>query len=144
MNVQKIIIPVIGISAILLAYRFVGWAGVAAVVTGLVMWVLLWFNQMMQVLKRAADRPIGYIDSAVMLNAKLKPRMTLMHVLAMTRSLGKALTEENVQPELFRWTDNGGSHVTCTFVDGKLKHHELFRPAEPDSGLVADAPPPAP
>ena len=35
-------------------------------------WVLLHFTRMMTILKRAANRPIGYVDSAVMLNAKLK------------------------------------------------------------------------
>ena len=66
-----------------------------------------------------------------MLNAKLKPGMTLMHVIAMTRALGQLQTEKNVQPEIFRWTDGSQSHVSCTFVDGKLTQHTLFRPTEP-------------
>lgn len=130
MNFQKILIPLAGIAALVLAYREFGWIGVAAVVTGLVMWLLLHFTRLMTVLRRAADRPIGHVDSAVMLNAKLKPGMTLMHVIAMTRALGQLQTEKDVQPELFRWTDGTGSHVTCTFVGGKLAHHELFRPAQ--------------
>ncbi len=130
MNFQKIFIPVAGIAAVGLAYRQYGWLGVVAVVTGLVMWMLLHFTRMMAVLKRAANRPIGYVGSAVMLNAKLKPGVNLMHVIAMTRALGKLQTEKDVQPEIFRWTDGTGSHVTCTFVDGKLSHHALFRPAE--------------
>jgi hypothetical protein len=131
MNFQKIIVPVLGVVGVVLAYRFYGWAGVAAAATGLVMWVLLHFTRMMQVLKRAANRPIGYVDSAVMLNAKLKPGMTLMHVIAMTRALGALQSVKNAQPEIFRWTDGGASHVTATFVGGKLAHHELFRPVEP-------------
>jgi hypothetical protein len=130
MNFQKIVVPVLGVSVVVLAYRFYGWAGVAAAATGLVMWVLLHFTRMMQVLKRAANRPIGYVDSAVMLNAKLKPGMTLMHVIAMTRALGALQTAKDAQPEIFRWTDGGESYVTATFVGGKLSHHELFRPAE--------------
>lgn len=137
MNFQKILVPVLGVVAVVLAYRFYGWAGVAAAATGLVMWVLLHFTRMMQVLKRAANRPIGYVDSAVMLNAKLKPGMTLLHVVAMTRALGLLQSAKDAQPEIFRWTDGGESHVTCTFVAGKLAHHELFRPPQ-------DAPPPAP
>jgi hypothetical protein len=131
MNFQKILIPAAGVAAVALAYRLYGWAGVAAVVTGLVMWMLLHFTRMMTVLKRAANRPIGYVGSAVMLNAKLKPGMTLMHVIAMTRALGKLQSEKDAQPEVFRWTDGTDSHVTCTFVGGKLAHHELFRPEEP-------------
>ena len=82
----------------------------------------------MQVLKRATGRPIGYVDSAVMLNAKLKPGATLLHVIAMTRSLGELKTPKDEQPEVFVWTDGSKSYVTCTFVGGKLSHHELFRP----------------
>ena len=130
MNFQKMMVPVLGVIGVVLAYRFYGWAGVAAAATGLVMWVLLHFTRMMTILKRAANRPIGYVDSAVMLNAKLKPGMTLLHVVAMTRALGALQTDKDAQPEIFRWTDGGASHVTATFVGGKLAHHELFRPAE--------------
>jgi hypothetical protein len=133
MNFQKIIVPVAGLAAVVLAYRFYGWPGVAAVVTALAMWMLLHFTRMMQVLKRAANRPIGYVDSAVMLNAKLKPGMTLLHVIAMTRALGELQSVKDEQPELFRWTDGTQSHVTCTFVGGKLTQHELFRPESPAS-----------
>lgn len=128
MNFQKIIVPVGIIAAAVLAYRSYGWAGVAAAVTLLVFWMLLNFTRTMQVLKRAANRPIGYVDSAVMLNAKLKPAMTLLHVVAMTRSLGAQLSPKDEQPEIFSWTDGSDSRVTCTFVGGKLSHHELFRP----------------
>ena len=130
MNFQKIIVPVVGAAAVALAYQQYGWLGVAAVATGLVMWLLLHFTRLMTVLKRAADRPIGHVDSAVMLNAKLKPGMNLMHVIAMTRALGLLQSEKDAQPEVFRWTDSTDSHVTCTFVGGKLTHHALFRPTE--------------
>jgi hypothetical protein len=87
----------------------------------------------MQVLKRAANRPIGYVGSAVMLNAKLQKGKTLMHVIAMTKALGELLSEKDVQPEVFRWTDGTQSHVTCTFLGGKLQSWVMFRPAqEPD------------
>ena len=69
--------------------------------------------------------PIGHLKRW---HAKLKPGVTLMHVIAMTRALGKLQTVKDVQPEVFRWTDGTDSHVTCTFVGGKLAHHELFRP----------------
>lgn len=133
MNYQKILVPLGGVAATVLAYRFYGWAGIAAVATGLVMWMLLHFTRMMQVLKRTANRPIGYVDSAVMLNAKLKPGLSLLHVIAMTRALGKLQSDKDVQPEVFRWTDGSESHVTCTFDGGKLAHHALFRP--PEGGL---------
>ena len=130
MNFQKILVPVAVIAALVWAHRFYSWAGVAAIATGLVMWMLLHFTRMMTILKRAANRPIGYVDSAVMLNAKLKPGATLLHVVAMTRALGQLQSEKDAQPEIFRWTDAAQSHVTCTFVAGKLAQHSLFRPGE--------------
>ncbi|WP_431098975.1 glycerate kinase [Polaromonas aquatica] len=144
MNFQKIIVPVAGVAVIVLAYRFYGWAGVAAAATALVMWLLLHFTRMMQVLKRAANRPIGYVDSAVMLNAKLRSGMTLLHVVAMTRALGQLQSVKDQQPEVFRWTDGSDSHVTCTFMGGKLTRHELFRPGATDSPRIEGAAPPAP
>jgi hypothetical protein len=148
MNFQKILVPIAGVAVVVLAYRGFGWPGVAAAVGGLLMWVLLHFTRMMQVLRRAADQPIGYVASAVMLNAKLRPGLTLMHVVAMTRSLGALRSAKDEQPEIFVWTDTAGSSVTCTFVGGKVSHYELFRPvqaeaqapAPADSGQVPPAP----
>mgnify|MGYP000898352076 FL=1 len=146
MNFQKIFVPIAGIAAVVLAYRFYGWQGVAGVVSMLVFWVLLNFNRMMQVLKRAANRPIGYVDSAVMLNAKLKPGMTLMHVIAMTKALGELKSPKDTQPEVFAWTDGSESRVTATFVSGKLSHHELFRPQpeDPPTRTPPELPPASP
>ena len=62
-----------------------------------------------------------------------------LHVVAMTHALGELKSPKDEQPEIFRWADAGESHVTCTFVGGKLAHHELFRPA-PDAP-PADSPP---
>lgn len=143
MNLQKIWVPVAGAATVVLGYVYSGWPGVALIVGALVMWLLLHFNRMMQVLKRAANRPIGYIESAVMLNAKLKPRATLMHVVAMTRSLGEQRSPQDEQPEVYRWTDSGGSYVDCTFAGGKLVGHQLTRPAQ-ETQAPAHQTPPAP
>ena len=124
-------VPLLAAVLVALAYRSYGWAGVAVVATGIVMWVLLHFNRMLQVLKRAAGQPVGYVGSAVMLNAKLKAGVTLLHVVALTRALGELKSEKGQQPELFRWTDGTQSCVTCEFVGGRLVKWELVRP-EPD------------
>lgn len=110
------------------AWQAFGWPGIALAVGGVVMWVLLHFTRMVTILKKAADRPIGHVASAVMLNAKLKKGVTLMHVIAMTRSLGLLQTEKDTQPEVFTWTDTSESVVTCTFVGGKLTEWTLVRP----------------
>ena len=120
------------------AWRAGGWAGVALAVSGLVLWFLLHYTRLINVMKRAADRPIGYVDSAVMLNAKLKPGSALLHVLALTRSMGERLSPEGAEPEVYRWTDAGGSQVTAEFEGGKLARWRLDRPAPP----ADDAAPP--
>jgi hypothetical protein len=127
---SRVGVPLLGVVLVALAYRSYGWAGVAVVATALVMWLLLHFTRMMQVLKRAANRPIGYVGSAVMLNAKLKPGVTLLHVVAMTKALGELKSVKDQQPEFFRWTDGTQSHVTCEFLGGKLVKWELVRPVQ--------------
>ena len=128
MNLQKIVLPILGVVVVVVAYRGYGWAGVALAGGAIVMWMLLHFTRMMKVLQRASNRPVGYVDSAVMLNAKLRPGVNMLHVVAMTRSLGEQLTDKDAQPEVFRWTDGSASHVTCTFDNGKLVKWELVRP----------------
>lgn len=140
MNFQKILVPLAGVVLVAVAYRIYGWGGVAIAAGAVVMWGLLHFTRMMQVLKRAADRPIGYVGSAVMLNAKLKPGVTLLHVVALTKALGELQSPKDTQPEIFRWTDGSASHVTCEFLNGKLVKWELVRPAEPDDTTAPPAP----
>jgi hypothetical protein len=126
----RIGIPLLGVVLVAMAYRSYQWAGVAVVVTAIATWGLLHFTRMMQVLKRAANRPIGYVGSAVMLNAKLKPGVTLLHVVAMTKALGELKSVKDQQPELYRWTDGTESHVTCEFFGGKLVKWEMVRPPQ--------------
>jgi hypothetical protein len=133
----KIITLILAVAAFTVAYIYYKWPGVAIVATGLVTWGLLHFSRMMQVLKRTADRPIGYVGSAVMLNAKLNNGATLMHVIARTQALGELLSAKDAQPEVFRWTDGTKSHVTCTFLAGKLQSWELFRPEQPSEQTQA-------
>ena len=95
---------------------------------GVLMWGLLHLTRMLTVLKRAADRPKGWVDSAVMLNAKLRPGVNLLHIMALTRSLGERLSDEGTEPEVFRWIDGGEVSVTCQLSGGKLVSWELCRP----------------
>ena len=98
----------------------------------------------MSVVKKAAKRPIGYVGSAVMLNARLAAGVNLMHVVAMTQSLGEQLSAADADPEVYRWTDGSHSHVTCEFRNGKLVKWVLERPAasaEPQGGEQGPAAP---
>jgi len=122
------LVPVGLVIVVVMGFRSYGWMGVAAVGGGVLMWALLHFTRLMNVLRKAADRPIGHVGSAVMLNAKLQTGVSLMHVVAMTRSLGALQSPENEQPEVYRWTDGTQSHVTCEFRNGKLVKWVLERP----------------
>src|SRR4051812_25798925 len=73
MNPQKVVVPILAIVLLAIGWRMAGWPGVALAVGALVMYLLLHFNRLMAVMRKAADRPKGYVGSAVMLNAKLKP-----------------------------------------------------------------------
>lgn len=112
------------------AYRAFEWRGVAIAVSGMVFWFLLHWTRMMQILKRAVKRPVGYVDSAVMFNAKLKPKWSLLQVIALAHSFGQRQTEQCAQPEVFRWSDGGHSYVECSFIQGKLSHWQLVRPTD--------------
>lgn len=146
MSLQKILIPIGAVALVVAGYQGGGWAGVAFAVGALMLWLLLHFTRLMHVLKRAADSPMGYVGSAVMLQAKLKPKMTLMHVIAMTRSLGEQLSPPDTQPEQYRWTDPSEASVTCDFADGKLVRWEFRRPEPLADAGVTTLPglPPAP
>lgn len=139
MSFKSIFLWVVGAVMVAVAYQKYGWPGVAVVAGAIVMWMLLHFTRMMTVLKRAANQPMGYVASAVMLNAKLKKGVNLLHVMALTRSIGLLQTEKEAQPEVFRWQDTGGSHVTCTFVGGKLQSWTLWRPSAPEDSPATAA-----
>lgn len=135
-KLQKPLFVLAAAALLILAHRAYGWPGLAAAGGGLMMWLLLHVTRLMTILKRAANQPIGHVASAVMLNVKLRPGVTLMHVTAMTKSLGQRLSAEGVEPEVYRWTDNGGSSVTAEFQQGKLLRWKMDRPAneEPAPG----------
>lgn len=142
MNFKKILVPVGGILLVAMSYRAYGLGGVAVALGGVVMWVLMHYTRLMQVLKRANNNPIGYVGSAVMLNAKLRPGVAMLHVLALTRALGEQLSPKDEQPEIFRWTDGSKSHVTAEFLNGRLVKWTLYRPPVSDDDASDAAPAP--
>lgn len=123
-----------------LSWRAGGWAGVALLASALVLWLLLGYTRVMTVARRAAQRPIGYVDSAVMLNARLRAGQPLLHVMALTQAMGQRMSPEGAEPEVYRWQDSGQSQVTAEFERGRLVRWRLERPApEPAPAPPADA-----
>ena len=136
---EKYLYLAITAGLLVFAYQSYQWMGVAFLVSGAVMWALLHYSRLLQVFKKAAGRPIGYVASAVMLNAKLKTGLSLLHVIALTKSLGKGVVagaqdgvfeRKGVIREVFIWSDSSESSVRCTFDNGKLTSFELIRPLQ--------------
>ena len=136
MNWQRILIIAAAIALGAGAWRAGGWAGIALLGTGLMLWFLLYYTRIMTVMKRAAERPVGYVGSAVMLHTKLRPKVNLLHVVALTRSLGQRLSNEGEEPEIYLWRDPGGAQVTCEFTGGRLVRWNFERPAEAETATT--------
>ena len=128
--VQTIAVRIGAVALLVMGYHWYGWPGVAGAVGALVMWMLLHFTRMLQVLRRASHRPKGHVESSVMLNARLHPGVSLIQVVALSRSLGELRSPAGEQPEVFRWTDTGQSFVECEFQGGKLANWRLDRPPQ--------------
>lgn len=110
------------------AWRFFGWQGALLAITGVVTWLLLQFNRAVRTMKNAAEHPVGHVDSAVMMNAGLKKGMTMLEVVAMTRSLGRS--DDPACEDDWTWRDPGGVAVTLHFARGRLSRWTLDRPRD--------------
>ena len=117
---------------VLAGWNQYGWQGVIFAVTAVVFWLLLQFNKAVRVMRQAGHAPVGSVESAVMFNAKLKPRMQMMEIVTLARSLGQKLGDN---PERYRWTDADGSHVTVELRGGRAVRWTLWRPGQaPENG----------
>jgi hypothetical protein len=120
--------PLVGwflaVAAVGMAAKAYGWQGAVFAVTVVVFWLLLQLNRALRTMKRAASRPVGHVDSAVMLNARLRSGMTMLQIIGLTRSLGRRVSTE---PEVWRWQDDGDCVVTLALRAGKLHHWKLDR-----------------
>ena len=137
---KKVAVGVIAVVVLAGAWRAGGVAGLVLVVTAMVTWGLFHFTRVMRVLRSAAERPVGRVESAVMLNAGLKQRASLLHVVAATQALGERISEKDAEPAIYRWSDAGGAHVTCEFANGKLVKWTLERPADAEAGATDPGP----
>ncbi len=127
---------VLAVLALAAGYAGWGWRGVGLGFTVVMFWLLLQWSRAMRVLRLAASRPKGHVDSAVVLQAKLVRGMTLMQVLPLTRSLGEVQATTDTS-EAFLWRDASGAAVTVSLRDGRVSDWQLHRPAD------ATDPPPA-
>ncbi len=119
---------VLAAMAVAAGYAGDGWRGVVLALSVVVFWLLLQFSRALRVMRRAAARPLGTVDSAVMLSARLQPGMKLMQVLALTRSLGLKAAGAS---ETWIWTDAGGDIVRVELRAGRIARVSLVRAAAP-------------
>ena len=116
--------------ALAAVFAFVAWhqygvRGLGFAVSVIVFWLLLTFNRVVRVMKRAADKPVGYVDSAVMFHAGLSVGMSMLQVVTKTKSLGRKIDGAD---DDWRWSDEGGSNVDLHFERGRLVRWQIERP----------------
>lgn len=124
MNIKPNVGGALAVAALLAGYWSYGWRGVVLALTVIAFWLLLQFSRTLRVLRNAAQSPLGHVDNAVMFNARLAVGMRLPQVIALTRSLGRKVSDE---PEVFAWRDGGGDEVELTFVEGRCTQWQLRR-----------------
>ena len=118
---------VLALAALLVGGWLFSWQGVILALSGITFWLLMQFTRLMRVMKAATDAPIGHVESAVMLNAKLAIGMKMSDLIPLTRSLGKKLTDK---PETYGWLDAGGVRVEVVLEGGKVARWTLLRPED--------------
>jgi hypothetical protein len=104
-----------------------GWPGLALAFSAIVFWLLLQFSRSLRVMRGAAESPVGAVPSAVMLHSKLRPGLTMLHIVALTKSLGRRVGEA---PEVWAWADASGAEVRIEFDRGRCASWVLNRPAD--------------
>jgi len=115
----------LALAALIVGGLLFGWKGVILALSAVMFWLLMQFTRLMRVMRMANSSPVGHVDSAVMLNARLRPGMRLMELIPLTRSLGRKLEG---QAETYVWTDAGGVSVEVQMRQGQVQSWQLLRP----------------
>ena len=119
---------ILALAGLVGGYAVGGLQGLVMALTIVAFWLVLQFSQAMRVMRGAAQAPVGHVPSAVMLNAKLHAGMRILDVVALTRSLGRKLSDT---PEVFVWHDDDGGRVEARFERGRLCSWQLVREGPP-------------
>jgi hypothetical protein len=119
------------------AWRAYDMAGLAFAASAVVFWLLLQFNRTVRIMKIAGGSPVGRVPSAVMFHSGLSPGLTMLQVLARTKSLGRKVDGSE---DDWRWSDDGGASVFLHFERGRLLRWQLERPPGQEGEGVDPAP----
>ena len=118
----------LAVAAVAAGYAGYGWPGVLLAVSVVVFWLLLQFSRAVRVMRNATGRPVGTVDSAVMLQSRLHEGQTLAQLIKHTRSLGE---NRGDNPERYAWRDGSGDEVVVELRNGRLAQWQLVRAALP-------------
>ena len=108
------------------AWQAYGMHGLAFAASAIVFWLLLTYNRAVRVMRSASQAPVGRIENAVMFHAGLAHGMTMLQVVAKTKSLGRKV-EGN---DDWRWSDAAGDAVVLHFERGRLATWRIERPEQ--------------
>lgn len=115
----------LALAALAVGWWSYGWRGIVLALTVITFWLLLQFSRTVRLLRQAAQAPIGHVNSAVMLHAKLRAGMPLADVIRLAGSLGRKTADA---PETFVWTDAGDVSVEVVLDNGRCSRWQLLRP----------------
>ena len=121
--------------ALATGYFAYSWPGVVLALTVIAFWLLLQFSRALRVMRHAAQRPVGHVESAVMLQSKLHKGMRLAQILQISLSFGEQRASD---PETYAWRDAGGSELVVELDDGRLIRWRLQRDEETPAGAAPD------
>ena len=126
--------------AVLAGWWFWGWQGLLMAASVIAFWLVLQFTRALRVLRHASQRPVGHVDSAVMLQSRLEHGMNRQELIALTGSLGTKLGELDD----WQWSDPGGNTVVVHLRRGMVVRWSLARPESepepPDPGTSPGTP----
>lgn len=127
-------------SAVIYGWWAHGWQGLALAVCAAAVWAWLQFRRDRRLLEAAGARPVGRIDSVVMMQAHLAHGMQMPEVVALAGCLGHRYSAQDE----WQWTDALGNEIVVTFRRGVVVRWAVARnEAAPTPGEVLRDEPPA-
>lgn len=115
-------------AAVVASWWSYGWRGIVVALTLVVFWLLLQFSRALRAMRTAAGRPVGFVDNAVMLQARLRKGMRLVDVIMLTKSLGEKIGDDSGPAlERYVWRDAAGDAVIVELSGGRCTGWRLER-----------------
>ncbi len=129
----------LAVAAVAAGFMAYGWPGVLLALSVVVFWLLLQFSRALRLMRKAAQRPMGSVASALMLQTRLQRGMLLADVMKLTGSFGSrdtsaAGSDQAPDQETYTWADAGGDALQVTLMAGKVTAWELHRAAAAEPG----------